>query len=79
VRSKPSRSTESCEGESSPHLVPLCVEASLGRIGFLGFALEVKQGVGVAGRSLACPDPSIAAEEGANQETNRGGIASRRN
>jgi hypothetical protein len=43
----------------------------------LGFALEVKQGVGVTGRSAARPDPRIAAEKGADQETSCGRIASR--
>jgi len=45
----------------------------------LGFALEVKQGVGVTGRSAARPDPRIAAEKGPDQETTCSGIASRRN
>jgi hypothetical protein len=57
--------------QSIPALRPLSLFRSL------SFALDVKQGVRVTGRSAARPDPSIAAEEGANQETNRGGIAPR--
>ncbi len=39
----------------------LCNRGTLGRIRFLGFALELKQGLRVAGRSVARPNPCVAA------------------
>src|ERR1700741_1230912 len=54
---------EALLGSAPAGLGPYGAEASLGPVRSLGFALEVKQGVGVTGRSAACPDPTIAAEE----------------
>jgi hypothetical protein len=58
---KRARRSVALVGAAPAGLVPLCNRGTLGRIRFLGFALELKQGLRVAGRSVARPNPCVAA------------------
>ena len=58
---KGARRSVALVGAAPAGLAPLCSRDTLGRIRFLGFALKLKQGLRVAGRSLARPNPCVAA------------------
>jgi hypothetical protein len=58
---KRARRSVALVGAAPAGLAPLCSRDALGRIRFLGFALELKQGLRVAGRSVARPNPCVAA------------------